>query len=91
MTIEIRDADLEARLRRQLQSTGPRCVEELLFHLLETQEAQDRWLLDNREAINSQIRRGIEQLDELKAHLAKQKAKPECSLIPSHKYGNLNT
>ncbi len=85
MTIEIRDAALGARLRRQLQSTGSRSVEELLFHLLETQEEQDRWLLDNREAINTKIRRGIEQLDRgegipdnrLDAHLGKLKAKPE--------------
>jgi hypothetical protein len=85
MTIEIRDADLEARLRRQLQSTGSRSVEELLFHLLEAQEEQDRWLLENRETINSQIRRGIKQLDrgegipsdQLDVHLAKLKAKPE--------------
>ncbi len=63
MTIEIRDAALEARLRKQLQSTGSRSVEELLFHLLETQEEQDRWLSENREAVNAKIRRGIEQLD----------------------------
>jgi len=85
MTIEIRDAALEARLQKQLKSTGSRSVEELLLHLLETQEEQDRWLSDNREAINAKIRRGIEQLDrgegipgnELDAHLAKLKAKAE--------------
>jgi len=85
MTIEIRDAALEARLQKQLKSTGSRSVEELLLHLLETQEEQDRWLSDKREAINAKIRRGIEQLDrgegipdnELDAHLAKLKAKSE--------------
>ncbi len=85
MTIEIRDADLAARLQKQLKSTGSQSVEEVLHHLLETQEEQDRWLLENREAINAQIRRGIEQLDrgegipgnKLEAHLAKLKAKPE--------------
>jgi hypothetical protein len=85
MTIEIRDAALDARLQKQLKSTGSRSVEELLLHLLETQEEQDRWLLDNREAINTKIRRGIEQLDrgegipdnKLQAHLTKLKAKPE--------------
>jgi hypothetical protein len=85
MTIEIRDAALEARLQKQLKSTGSRSVEELLLHLLETQEEQDRWLSENREAINAQIRRGIEQLDrgegipdnQLEAHLTKLKAKPE--------------
>ena len=47
----------------------------------QTQEEQDRWLLENREAINSKIRRGIEQLDrgegipedQLDAYLAAQK------------------
>lgn len=85
MTIEIRDAALEARLRKQLRSTGSRSVEEVLLHLLETQEEQDRWLSENREAINAKIRRGIEQLDrgegipdnKLEAHLTKLKAKSE--------------
>ena len=85
MTIEIRDAALEARLRKQLQSTGSRSVEEVLLHLLETQEEQDRWLSENREAVNVKIRRGIEQLDrgegipdnEIAAHLTKLKAKSE--------------
>src|SRR6266404_9267270 len=88
MTIETRDAALEARLRRQLQSTGSRSVEELLFHFLETQEEQDRWLLENRETINSQIRRGIEQLDrgegipedQLDAHLANLKSRASAAL-----------
>jgi hypothetical protein len=50
MIIEIRGAALEARLRKQLQSTGSRSVEEVLLHLLETQEEQDRWLSENRES-----------------------------------------
>jgi predicted transcriptional regulator len=51
----------------------------MLLRLLETQEEQDRWLLENRETINAQIKQGIEQLDrgegipedQLEAHLAK--------------------
>jgi len=31
--------------------------------LLETQEEQDRWLLENRETANAKIRSGINQLD----------------------------
>jgi hypothetical protein len=50
MIIEIRDPALEARFRKQLQSTGSRSVEEVLLHLLETQEEQDRWLSENRES-----------------------------------------
>ncbi len=88
MKIEIRDAALEARIQKQLQATGSGSVEEVLFRLLETQEEQDRWLLENREAINMKIRRGLDQLDrgqgipedQLDAHLAKLKV----SLDDSH-------
>jgi hypothetical protein len=63
MNIEIRDAALEARLQKQLQTTGSGGVEEVLLRLLETQEEQERWLLENRETINAKIKRGIDQLD----------------------------
>ena len=36
MTIEIRDASLEARIQKQLQATGSSSVEEVLLRLLET-------------------------------------------------------
>jgi hypothetical protein len=83
--IEIRDAILEARIKKQLQSTGSASVEEVLVRLLETQEEQDRWLSENREAIGAKIRRGVEQLnrcegipkDQLDARLAQLKAKAE--------------
>src|ERR1700674_271871 len=82
MNIEIRDAALEARIQRQLRATGSASVEEVLLRLLETQEEQDRWLLENRETINAKISRGIEQLDrgegipedQLDAHLANLKS-----------------
>ncbi len=85
MNIEIRDAALEARIKKQLQATGSASVEEVLLRLLETQEEQDRWLAENREAINAKIRRGISQLDRgegipedyLDAHPSDLKAKPE--------------
>jgi hypothetical protein len=85
MTIEIRDVSLEARIKKQLQATGSRSVEEVLLRLLDTQEEQDRWLFENREEINAKIRRGIAQLDrgegipedQLDVHLAKLKAQPE--------------
>jgi predicted transcriptional regulator len=85
MSIEIRDAAIEARLKKQLQATGSGSVEEVLNRLLDTQEEQDRWVLENREMIRAKIRRGMEQLDRgegipeerLRAHLAELKAKPE--------------
>jgi len=83
--IEIHDAALEARIQKQLQATGSGSLEEVLVRLLETQEEQDRWLSENREAINEKIRRGLDQLDrgegipedQLDAYLAKLKNKPE--------------
>ena len=63
MNIEIRDPALEGRIQRQLRAIGSGSVEEVLLRLLETQEEQDRWLLENRETNNVKIRRGIEQLD----------------------------
>ena len=63
MNIEIRDSALQARLQKQLERTGSGTVEELLSRLLETQEEQDRWLLENRQAIDAKIRRGVSQLD----------------------------
>jgi hypothetical protein len=43
MNIEIRDTALEARMQKQLESTGAGNLEEVLLRLLETQEEQDRW------------------------------------------------
>jgi hypothetical protein len=85
MNIEIRDAALQARIQRQMQATGSGSAEEVLLRLLETQEEQDRWLLENREAINGKIRRGVAQLDggkgipegELDSYLKELKAKAE--------------
>jgi len=59
MNIEIRDRALEARIQKQLQLAGSQNLEEVLLRLLETQEEQDRWLLENREANNAKIRCGI--------------------------------
>jgi hypothetical protein len=85
MSIEIHDPRLEARLRKQVESTGSASIEELLARLLETQEEQDRWLAENRAAIQAEIRHGIDQLDrgegipeeQLDAHLASLKSRQE--------------
>ena len=63
MNIEIRDSSLQARLQKQLELTGSENLEALLARLLETQEEQDRWLLDNRTAIDAKIRRGLDQIE----------------------------
>jgi hypothetical protein len=85
MNIEIRDAALQARIQKQVEATGSSSVEEALLRLLETQEEQDRWLLETRDAINVQIRQGIDQLDrgegipedQLDSYLTRLKAKSE--------------
>lgn len=82
MNIEIPDAALEARIQKLLRTTGFSSVEEALLHMVETQEEQDRWLLENRAMVNAKIKTGIDQLDrgegipegQLDAHLAKLKS-----------------
>lgn len=85
MSIEIHNSTLEARIQKQLELTGSASVEEVLLRLLETQEEQDKWLLENREAISAKIQRGMDQIDRgegipedrLNQYLADLKAKPE--------------
>jgi hypothetical protein len=85
MNIKIHDTSLQARIQRQIQATGAASAEEALLYLLETQEEQDRWLLENKAAINAKIRRGIGQLDrgqgipenQLDLYLANLKAQSE--------------
>ena len=85
MHIEIQDTAVQARIRRQMHATGATTAEEAVIRLLDAQEEQDRWLLENRETINAKIQRGIEQLErgegipdeELDARLAKLKAQLE--------------
>ena len=85
MNIEIRNPSIEARLKKQVEATKSGSVEEALLRLLETQEEQDRWLVENRGEIQEKIRRGLDQLsrgegiseDQLDAHLAKLRAKQE--------------
>lgn len=85
MNIEIHDTALEARIQKQMQATGAASAEEALLRLLETQEEQDRWLLENQNAINAKIKRGIDQLDrgegipedQLDAYIANLKAQRE--------------
>jgi predicted transcriptional regulator len=81
VNIDIRDPSLEARLKKQIETTESGSVEEVLEILLDTKEQQDLWLQLNREAINAKIQRGLDQLDrgevipeeELDSYLAKLK------------------
>ena len=85
MQIEIRDPALQARIQEQLKSSGSSDMEDVLRRLLETQEEQDRWLLENKAAIQAKINLGIQQLDaglgipedQLDVYIARMKAKSE--------------
>jgi hypothetical protein len=85
MNIEIRDSNLEERIRRQAEATGAGSVEEVLARLLDTQEEQDRWLQEQRNFIKAEIDQGVAELDrgegipesQLDAYLAKLKASAE--------------
>jgi hypothetical protein len=85
MNIEIRDRALEARIQKQIEASGSASIEEVLLRLLETQEEQDRWLMENQATNDAKIWRGVEQLDRgegisedrLDAYLADLKSKPE--------------
>jgi hypothetical protein len=63
MTIDVHDPVLVERIRKQVAATESQTLEEALSKLLETQEEQDRWLLDAKDHINRKIERGLEQLD----------------------------
>ena len=85
MNIEIRDQEIVAKLQKQLHLTGSESVEEVLLHLLQTQEEQDRWLLENRDSNDAKLQRGIEQLqrgegipeDRVHEYLKRLKSKSE--------------
>jgi hypothetical protein len=79
MNIEIRDAALEARIKRQLQATGSASVEEVLARLLETQEEQDCccWRTGERSRQRSGSESSNSTEEQLDAYLADLKAKPE--------------
>ena len=63
MHIEIHNAAVEARIQHQMQSMGASSAEEALERLLDTQEEQDRWLMEDKSAIDARIKRGMAQLD----------------------------
>jgi len=83
MTIEIRDASLEARLRKQLQATGSSSVEEVLLRLLEIGRGiaqldrgegipEDQFRAKGQEALNDP--RPAIPHKKVEAHFAKRRA-----------------
>jgi hypothetical protein len=58
MNIAVDDTALEARIQKQIQAIEAASAEEALLRLLETQEEQERWLLENKSAMNNSLRFG---------------------------------
>jgi antitoxin ParD1/3/4 len=63
MTIEINRPEIEALIQQRLHSGAFESVEDVLFDALEIQRERESWLLENKEAINAKIERGVAQLD----------------------------
>ena len=63
MTIQINRPEIEALIQRRLHSGAFESVEDVLFDALEIQSEHEAWLLDNKDAINAKIERGLAQLD----------------------------
>jgi antitoxin ParD1/3/4 len=63
MTIQINRPEIEALIQQRLHSGAFESVEDVLFDALEIQREREAWLLENKEAINAKIERGLAQLD----------------------------
>jgi len=63
MTIEIKRPEIEALIQERLRSGAFESVEDVLFDALEMQGEREAWLLENKEAVNAKIERGLAQLD----------------------------
>ena len=82
MTIEIKRPEIEALIQQRLHSGAFESVEDVLFDALEIQSEREAWLQENKEGINTEIDRGLAQLDrgegipgdELRTSLAADKA-----------------
>src|SRR5271170_1568073 len=63
MTIEIKRPEIEALIQQRLHSGAFESVEDVLFDALEIQGEREAWLLENKEAINTKIERGLARFD----------------------------
>ncbi|HEY7352176.1 MAG TPA: hypothetical protein VH596_05360 [Terriglobales bacterium] len=69
-------------MQKQVETTASGSVEEALLRLLQTQEEQDRWLAENQQTIDRNIKHGLDELDRgegipetrLRSYLGKLKA-----------------
>ncbi len=63
MTIEINRPEIEALIQQRLHSGAFESVEDVLFDALEMQSEREAWLVENKDALNAKIERGLAQLD----------------------------
>jgi len=63
MTIQITRPEIEALIQQRLNSGAFKSVEDVLFDALEVQKEREAWLLENKDAIQEKIERGLAQLD----------------------------
>ena len=81
MKIELKPED-EQLIQKRLQSGAFHTIEEVIHDALTSQDAEEDWLQENREAINAKIANGLAQLnsgqgvsgDVARAHLQDRKA-----------------
>jgi len=63
MTIQITKPEIEILIQQRLDSGVFTNVEDILLDALETQDERERWLIEDRSAIDEKIGRGLAQLD----------------------------
>lgn len=61
MTVELRPEDQDL-IQKRLQSGAFRTADEVIHDALISQDAEEAWLQENKQAINEKIQRGIAQL-----------------------------
>lgn len=62
MKIELKPED-DHLIQKRLQSGAFHSVDEVIHNALTSQDAEESWLRENREAINGKIARALTQLD----------------------------
>ena len=62
MKIELKPED-EQLIQKRLQSGAFHTIEEVIHDALTSQDAEEDWLQENREAINAKIANGLAQLN----------------------------
>ena len=62
MKIELQPED-EQLIQKRLQSGAFHTIEEVIHDALTSQDAEEDWLQENREAINAKIANGLAQLN----------------------------